>query len=153
MDAGRRGSDAVGPEVQFVQRPGDEVFLRRLDPSAQGTQCGISTWSDERIVGPQAPRTLSFAQARGTAADLDHRPGELLFRHRLGAPARAEASIRARFLITGRRRRASGSILIQLARRPLPASTVVANCGRDRNHRNGALDLGAHAVIDHGQAR
>lgn len=133
--------DAVGPEVTLF-KPGDEVFYAG-SILRQGTNSEFHL-VDERIVGSK-PKSLSFAQ--GAALPLTSITAwELLF-DRLGAVPGKSIDPRT-LLITGGAG-GVGSILIQLARR-LTGVTVVATATRPES-RKWCLDLGAHAVIDHGK--
>jgi zinc-binding alcohol dehydrogenase family protein len=133
--------DAVGPDVSLF-KPGDEVsyagsILR------QGTNSEFHL-VDERIVGKK-PKSLSFAQAAALPL-TSITAWELLF-DRLGAvPGK---SLDARTLLITGGAGGVGSILIQLARR-LTGLTVVATATRPESQK-WCLDLGAHAVIDHGK--
>jgi NADPH2:quinone reductase len=81
--------DAVGPDVTLL-KPGDEVFTPAR--SSARAPARNSIWSTS---APSAkPKTLSFAQSRRAAADLDHTAWVLF--DRLGAVP-GKASIRARF--------------------------------------------------------
>jgi zinc-binding alcohol dehydrogenase family protein len=133
--------DAVGPEVTLF-RPGDEVFYAG-SILRQGTNSEFHL-VDERIVG-RKPKSLSFAQAAALPL-TSITAWELLF-DRLGAVPGKSVDARA-LLITGGAG-GVGSILIQLARR-LTGLTVVATAMRPES-REWCLELGAHAVIDHGQ--
>lgn len=133
--------DAVGPDVSLF-KPGDEVFYAG-SILRQGTNSEFHL-VDERIVG-RKPTSLSFAQAAAlplTAITA----WELLF-DRLGAVPGKSLDPRT-LLITGGAG-GVGSILIQLARR-LTGLTVVATATRPESQQ-WCLDLGAHAVIDHGK--
>jgi zinc-binding alcohol dehydrogenase family protein len=133
--------DAVGPDVTLF-KPGDEVFYAG-SIQRQGTNSEFHL-VDERIVGKK-PKTLTFAQ--GAALPLTSITAwELLF-DRLGAVPGKSVDPRT-LLITGAAG-GVGSILIQLARR-LTGLTVVATATRPESQK-WCLDLGAHAVIDHGQ--
>jgi NADPH2:quinone reductase len=99
---------------------------------------------DERIVG-RKPKSLSFAQAAALPL-TSITAWELLF-DRLGAVPGKSVDPRT-LLITGGAG-GVGSILIQLARR-LTGLTVVATATRPES-KKWCLDLGAHAVIDHGK--
>lgn len=133
--------DAVGPEVTLF-KPGDEVFYAG-SILRQGTNSEFHL-VDERIVGSK-PKSLSFAQ--GAALPLTSITAwELLF-DRLGAVPGKSIDPRT-LLITGGAG-GVGSILIQLARR-LTGLTVVATATRPESQK-WCLDLGAHAVIDHGK--
>jgi NADPH2:quinone reductase len=133
--------DAVGPEVTLF-KPGDEVFYAG-SILRQGTNSEFHL-VDERIVG-RKPKSLSFAQAAALPL-TSITAWELLF-DRLGAVPGKSVDARA-LLITGGAG-GVGSILIQLARR-LTGLTVVATATRPES-REWCLELGAHAVIDHGQ--
>jgi NADPH2:quinone reductase len=133
--------DAVGPEVTLF-KPGDEVFYAG-SILRQGTNSEFHL-VDERIVG-RKPKTLSFAQAAALPL-TSITAWELLF-DRLGAVPGKSLDPRT-LLITGGAG-GVGSILIQLARR-LTGLTVVATATRPESQR-WCLELGAHAVIDHGQ--
>jgi zinc-binding alcohol dehydrogenase family protein len=133
--------DAVGPDVTLF-KPGDEVFYAG-SIQRQGTNSEFHL-VDERIVGKK-PKSLSFAQ--GAALPLTSITAwELLF-DRLGAVPGKSVDPRT-LLITGGAG-GVGSILIQLARR-LTGLTVVATATRPESQK-WCLDLGAHAVIDHGK--
>lgn len=133
--------DAVGPEVTLF-KPGDEVFYAG-SILRQGTNSEFHL-VDERIVGNK-PTSLSFAE--GAALPLTSITAwELLF-DRLGAVPGKSVDPRT-LLITGGAG-GVGSILIQLARR-LTGLTVVATATRPESQK-WCLDLGAHAVIDHGK--
>src|SRR3954469_4842036 len=152
--------DAVGPEVTLF-KPGDEVFYAG-SILRQGTNSEFHL-VDERIVGNK-PKTLSFAQAAALPL-TSITAWELLF-DRLGAvPHATEFRLASHpqaqmlrelyhvrddstLLITGGAG-GVGSILIQLARR-LTGLTVVATGTRPESQK-WCLDLGAHAVIDHGK--
>src|SRR6202008_1932908 len=121
---------------------GDEVFYAG-SILRQGTNSQFHL-VDERI-GGNKPKSLSFAQA----AALPLTPitaWELLFDRRRGVPGK---SLDARTLLIGGGAGGVGSILIQLARR-LTSLTVLATATRPESQK-WCLDLGAHAVIDHGQ--
>ncbi len=133
--------DAVGPEVTLF-KPGDEVYYAGSIQRA-GTNAEFHL-VDERIVGHR-PKSLSFAQAAALPL-TSITAWELLF-DRLGAVPGKSVDPRT-LLITGGAGGA-GSILIQLARR-LTGLTVVATATRPESQR-WCLDLGAHAVIDHGK--
>jgi len=133
--------DAVGPEVTLF-KPGDEVFYAG-SILRQGTNSEFHL-VDERIVGHK-PETLSFAQAAALPL-TSITAWELLF-DRLGAVPGKSLDPRT-LLITGGAG-GVGSILIQLARR-LTGLTVVATATRPESQK-WCLDLGAHAVIDHGK--
>jgi NADPH2:quinone reductase len=133
--------DAVGPEVTLF-KPGDEVYYAGsiLRP---GTNSEFHL-VDERIVGNR-PKSLSFAQAAALPL-TSITAWELLF-DRLGAVPGKSVDPRT-LLITGGAG-GVGSILIQLARR-LTGLTVLATATRPESQK-WCLDLGAHAVIDHGK--
>ena len=133
--------DAVGPEVTLF-KPGDEVFYAG-SILRQGTNSEFHL-VDERIVGNK-PKSLSFAQAAALPL-TSITAWELLF-DRLGVVPGKSVDPRT-LLITGGAG-GVGSILIQLARR-LTGVTVVATATRPES-QNWCLDLGAHAVIDHGK--
>jgi len=133
--------DAVGPEVTLF-KPGDEVFYAG-SILRQGTNSEFHL-VDERIVG-RKPKSLSFAQAAALPL-TSITAWELLF-DRLGAVPGKSVDPRT-LLITGGAG-GVGSILIQLARR-LTGLTVVATATRPESQK-WCLDLGAHAVIDHGK--
>ncbi|QPF94436.1 zinc-binding alcohol dehydrogenase family protein [Bradyrhizobium commune] len=133
--------DAVGPEVTLF-KPGDEVFYAG-SILRQGTNSEFHL-VDERIVGNK-PKSLSFAQAAALPL-TSITAWELLF-DRLGAVPGKSVDPRT-LLITGGAG-GVGSILIQLARR-LTGLTVLATATRPESQK-WCLDLGAHAVIDHGK--
>jgi zinc-binding alcohol dehydrogenase family protein len=133
--------DAVGPDVTLF-KPGDEVFYAG-SILRQGTNSEFHL-VDERIVGAK-PKSLSFAQAAALPL-TSITAWELLF-DRLGAVPGKSVDPRT-LLITGGAG-GVGSILIQLARR-LTGLTVVATAARSESQK-WCLDLGAHAVIDHGK--
>jgi zinc-binding alcohol dehydrogenase family protein len=133
--------DAVGPEVTLF-KPGDEVFYAG-SILRQGTNSEFHL-VDERIVG-RKPKSLSFAHAAALPL-TSITAWELLF-DRLGAVPGKSVDPRT-LLITGGAG-GVGSILIQIARR-LTGLTVVATATRPES-RQWCLDLGAHAVIDHGK--
>ncbi len=133
--------DAVGPEVTLF-RPGDEVFYAG-SILRQGTNSEFHL-VDERIVG-RKPKSLSFAQAAALPL-TSITAWELLF-DRLGAVPGKSVDPRT-LLITGGAG-GVGSILIQIARR-LTGLTVVATATRPESQK-WCLDLGAHAVVDHGK--
>ncbi len=133
--------DAVGPQVTLF-KPGDEVFYAG-SIQRQGTNSEFHL-VDERIVGKK-PTTLSFAQAAALPL-TSITAWELLF-DRLGAVPGKSVDPRT-LLITGGAG-GVGSILIQLARR-LTGLTVVATATRPESQK-WCLELGAHAVIDHGK--
>jgi len=133
--------DAVGPDVSLF-KPGDEVFYAG-SILRQGTNSEFHL-VDERIVGKK-PKSLSWAQAAALPL-TSITAWELLF-DRLGAvPGK---SLDARTLLITGGAGGVGSILIQLARR-LTGLTVVATATRPESHK-WCLDLGAHALIDHGR--
>ncbi|MBR0788766.1 zinc-binding alcohol dehydrogenase family protein [Bradyrhizobium manausense] len=133
--------DAVGPDVTLF-KAGDEVFYAG-SILRQGTNSEFHL-VDERIVGNK-PKSLSFAQAAALPL-TSITAWELLF-DRLGAIPGKSVDPRT-LLITGGAG-GVGSILIQLARR-LTGLTVVATATRPESQK-WCLDLGAHAVIDHGK--
>jgi zinc-binding alcohol dehydrogenase family protein len=133
--------DAVGPDVSLF-KPGDEVFYAG-SILRQGTNSQFHL-VDERIVGKK-PRSLSFAQAAALPL-TSITAWELLF-DRLGAVPGKSLDPRTLLIIGGAG--GVGSILIQLARR-LTGLTVVATATRPESQK-WCLDLGAHAVIDHGK--
>jgi zinc-binding alcohol dehydrogenase family protein len=133
--------DAVGPEVALF-KPGDEVFYAG-SIQRQGTNSEFHL-VDERIVG-RKPKSLSFAQAAALPL-TSITAWELLF-DRLGAVPGKSLDPRT-LLITGGAG-GVGSILIQLARR-LTGLTVIATATRPESQK-WCLELGAHAVIDHGK--
>jgi zinc-binding alcohol dehydrogenase family protein len=133
--------DAVGPEVTLF-KPGDEVFYAG-SILRQGTNSEFHL-VDERIVG-RKPKSLSFAHAAALPL-TSITSWELLF-DRLGAVPGKSVDPRT-LLITGGAG-GVGSILIQIARR-LTGLTVVATATRPESQK-WCLDLGAHAVIDHGK--
>jgi zinc-binding alcohol dehydrogenase family protein len=133
--------DAVGPEVTLF-KPGDEVFYAG-SILRQGTNSEFHL-VDERIVG-RKPKSLSFAHAAALPL-TSITAWELLF-DRLGAVPGKSVDPRT-LLITGGAG-GVGSILIQIARR-LTGLTVVATATRPESQK-WCLDLGAHAVIDHGK--
>ena len=133
--------DAVGPEVTLF-KPGDEVFYAG-SILRQGTNSEFHL-VDERITGLK-PKSLTFAQAAALPL-TSITAWELLF-DRLGAVPGKSVDPRT-LLITGGAG-GVGSILIQLGRR-LTGLTVVATATRPESQK-WCLDLGAHAVIDHGK--
>jgi len=133
--------DAVGPEVTLF-KVGDEVFYAG-SIQRQGTNSEFHL-VDERIVG-RKPKSLSFAHAAALPL-TSITAWELLF-DRLGAVPGKSVDPRT-LLITGGAG-GVGSILIQIARR-LTGLTVVATATRPES-RQWCLDLGAHAVVDHGK--
>jgi NADPH2:quinone reductase len=133
--------DAVGPDVTLF-KPGDEVFYAG-SIQRPGTNSEFHL-VDERIAGNK-PKSLSFAQAAALPL-TSITAWELLF-DRLGAVPGKSVDPRT-LLITGGAG-GVGSILIQLARR-LTGLTVVATATRPESQK-WCLDLGAHAVIDHGK--
>jgi zinc-binding alcohol dehydrogenase family protein len=133
--------DAVGAEVTLF-KPGDEVFYAG-SIQRQGTNSEFHL-VDERIVGKK-PKSLSFAQAAALPL-TSITAWELLF-DRLGAVPGKSVDPRT-LLITGGAG-GVGSILIQLARR-LTGLTVVATATRPESQK-WCLELGAHAVVDHGK--
>jgi zinc-binding alcohol dehydrogenase family protein len=133
--------DAVGPEVTLF-KVGDEVFYAG-SIQRQGTNSEFHL-VDERIVG-RKPKSLSFAHAAALPL-TSITAWELLF-DRLGAVPGKSVDQRT-LLITGGAG-GVGSILIQIARR-LTGLTVVATATRPESQK-WCLDLGAHAVIDHGK--
>ena len=134
--------DAVGQEVTLF-RPGDEVFYAG-SIQRQGTNSEFHL-VDERIVGKK-PKSLSFAQAAALPL-TSITAWELLF-DRLGAAPGKSVDPRTLLIVGGAG--GVGSILIQLARR-LTGLTVLATATRPES-RKWCLDLGAHAVIDHGKS-
>jgi zinc-binding alcohol dehydrogenase family protein len=133
--------EAVGADVSLF-KVGDEVFYAG-SIQRQGTNSEFHL-VDERIVG-RKPKSLSFAQAAALPL-TSITAWELLF-DRLGAVPGKSADPRT-LLITGGAG-GVGSILIQLAHR-LTGLTVVATATRPESQK-WCLDLGAHAVIDHGK--
>ena len=133
--------DAVGSEVTLF-KPGDEVFYAG-SILRQGTNSEFHL-VDERIVG-RKPKNLPFAEAAALPL-TSITAWELLF-DRLGAVPGKSVDPRT-LLITGGAG-GVGSILIQLARR-LTGLTVVATATRPESQK-WCLELGAHAVIDHGK--
>jgi zinc-binding alcohol dehydrogenase family protein len=133
--------DAVGADVTLF-KPGDEVFYAgSIQRSGTNAEFHLV---DERIVGKK-PKSLTFAQAAALPL-TSITAWELLF-DRLGAVPGKSIDLRT-LLITGGAG-GVGSILIQLARR-LTGLTVVATATRAES-QEWCLDLGAHAVIDHGK--
>ena len=133
--------DAVGADVTLF-KPGDEVFYAgSIQRSGTNAEFHLV---DERIVGKK-PKSLTFAQAAALPL-TSITAWELLF-DRLGAVPGKSIDPRT-LLITGGAG-GVGSILIQLARR-LTGLTVVATATRAES-KKWCLDLGAHAVIDHGK--
>jgi len=133
--------DAVGPEVTLF-KPGNEVFYAG-SILRQGTNSEFHL-VDERIVGNK-PKSLSFAHAAALPL-TSITAWELLF-DRLGAVPGKSVDPRTLLIVGGAG--GVGSILIQLARR-LTGLTVLATATRPES-RKWCLDLGAHAVIDHGK--
>jgi NADPH2:quinone reductase len=133
--------DATGPDVTLF-KPGDEVYYAG-SIQRQGTNAEYHP-VDERIVG-RKPKSLSFAQAAALPL-TSITAWELLF-DRLGAVRNATTDPATLLIIGGAG--GVGSILIQLARR-LTSLNVVATAARPES-RKWCLDLGAHAVIDHGK--
>src|SRR5215510_14182493 len=133
--------DAVGPDVSLF-KPGDEVWYAG-SIQRPGTNSEFHL-VDERIVGHK-PKTLSFAHAAALPL-TSITAWELLF-DRLGAVPGKSLDPRTLLIIGGAG--GVGSILIQLARR-LTGLTVVATATRPESQK-WCLDLGAHAVIDHGK--
>jgi zinc-binding alcohol dehydrogenase family protein len=133
--------DAVGPDVTLF-KAGDEVFYAG-SIQRQGTNSEFHL-VDERIVG-RKPRSLSFAQAAALPL-TSITAWELLF-DRLGVAPGNSLDPRTLLIVGGAG--GVGSILIQLARR-LTGLTVVATASRPQSQK-WCLDLGAHAVIDHGK--
>jgi zinc-binding alcohol dehydrogenase family protein len=134
--------EAVGPDAsQF--KPGDEVFYAG-SIQRQGTNSEFHL-VDERIVGNK-PKTLSFTQAAALPL-TSITAWELLF-DRLGAVPGKSLDPRTLLIVGGAG--GVGSILIQLARR-LTGLTVVATATRPESQK-WCLDLGAHAVVDHGKS-
>ena len=133
--------DAVGPDVSLF-KPGDEVFYAG-SILRQGTNSEFHL-VDERIVGAK-PKTLSFAQAAALPL-TSITAWELLF-DRFGVALDMSFDPRTLLIIGGAG--GVGSILIQLARH-LTGLTIVATASRPESQK-WCLDLGAHAVIDHGQ--
>src|SRR5579859_2570790 len=133
--------DAVGPEVSLF-KAGDEVFYAG-SILRQGTNSEFHL-VDERIAG-RKPKSLSFAQAAALPL-TSITAWELLF-DRLGAVPGKSVDPRTVLIVGGAG--GVGSILIQLARR-LTGLTVIATATRPESQK-WCLDLGAHAVIDHGK--
>jgi zinc-binding alcohol dehydrogenase family protein len=134
--------DAVGPDASLF-KPGDEVFYAG-SILRQGTNAELHL-VDERIVG-RRPTSLSFAQAAALPL-TSITAWELLF-DRLGVTPGKSVDPRTLLIIGGAG--GVGSILIQLARR-LTGLSVVATASRPESSK-WCLDLGAHAVVDHGKA-
>jgi NADPH2:quinone reductase len=152
--------EVVGPEATLF-KPGDEVFYAG-SILRQGTNSEFHV-VDERIVG-RKPKTLSFAQAAALPL-TSITAWELLFDRLNAVPTTAARSLKSlvrwrslddthhipaqcTLLIVGGAG-GVGSILIQLARR-LTGLTVLATASRAESQK-WCLDLGAHAVIDHGK--
>src|SRR6201994_4548088 len=133
--------DAVGPGVSLF-KPGHEVFYAG-SILRQGTNSQFHL-VDKRIVGKK-PASLSFAQAAALPL-TSITAWELLF-DRLGAVPGKSVDPRTLVIVGGAG--GVGSILIQLARR-LTGLTVVATATRPESQK-WCLDLGPHAVIDHGK--
>ncbi|WJR81134.1 zinc-binding alcohol dehydrogenase family protein [Bradyrhizobium sp. NP1] len=134
--------EAVGPDASLF-KPGDEVFYAG-SIQRQGTNSEFHL-VDERIVGNK-PKTLSFTQAAALPL-TSITAWELLF-DRLGAVPGKSLDPRTLLIVGGAG--GVGSILIQLARR-LTGLTVVATATRPESQK-WCLDLGAHAVVDHGKS-
>lgn len=134
--------EAVGPDASLF-KPGDEVFYAG-SIQRQGTNSEFHL-VDERIVGNK-PKTLSFTQAAALPL-TSITAWELLF-DRLGAVPGKSLDPRTLLIVGGAG--GVGSILIQLTRR-LTGLTVVATATRPESQK-WCLDLGAHAVIDHGKS-
>ncbi len=133
--------DAVGTDVSLF-KPGDEVFYAG-SILRQGTNSQFHL-VDERIVGNE-PKSLSSAQAAALPL-TSITAWELLF-DRLGAVPGKSVDPRTLLIVGGAG--GVGSIMIQLARR-LTGLTVVATATRPVS-QIWFLDLGPHAVIDHGK--
>jgi len=133
--------DAVGPEVTLF-KPGDEVFYAG-SIQRPGTNSEFHL-VDERIVG-RKPKSLSFAQAAALPL-TSITAWELLF-DRLGVQPGKSIDPRSLLIVGGAG--GVGSILIQLARR-LTGLAVIATASRP-DSKAWCLELGAHAVIDHGK--
>ena len=133
--------DAVGPDVSLF-KPGDEVFYAG-SILRQGTNSQFHL-VDERIVGNK-PKSLSFAQAAALPL-TSITAWELLFDRLSAVPGK---SVDPRTLLIVGGAGGVGSIMTQLARR-LTGLTVVATAARPESQK-WCLDLGAHAVIDHGK--
>jgi NADPH2:quinone reductase len=133
--------DAVGRDVSLF-KAGDQVFYAG-SILRQGTNSQFHL-VDERIVGNK-PTSLSFAQAAALPL-TSITAWELLF-DRLGAVPGKSVDPRTLLIVGGAG--GVGSIMIQLARR-LTGLTVVATASRPESMK-WCLDLGAHAVIDHGK--
>jgi zinc-binding alcohol dehydrogenase family protein len=133
--------DAVGPDVSLF-KPGDEVFYAG-SILRQGTNSEFHL-VDERIAGNK-PKSLSFAQAAALPL-TSITAWELLFDRLCAVPGK---SVDPRTLLIMGGAGGVGSIMIQLARR-LTGLTVVATASRPDSIK-WCLDLGAHAVIDHGK--
>ncbi|MBX3621727.1 MAG: zinc-binding alcohol dehydrogenase family protein [Rhizobacter sp.] len=130
---------AVGAEVSRF-KPGDRVWYAG-DITRPGSNAELQC-VDERIVG-HMPASLSFAQAAAmplTAITA----WELLF-DRLEVNAQTKGAL----LIVGAAG-GVGSILTQLARQ-LTSLTVIGTASRPET-KAWVQELGAHHVIDHGQA-
>ncbi len=128
----------VGAEVGLF-KPGDRVWYAGsiARPGGNSERHVV----DERIVG-RMPRSLDFAQAAAlplTAITA----WELLF-DRLGV---ARDGGEGQTLLVVGAAGGVGSILVQLARR-LTRLKVIGTASREET-RQWALDLGAHAVVDH----
>lgn len=131
---------AVGAQVTHF-RPGDRVFYAG-SIARPGTNAQLHA-VDERIVA-LAPRTLGDGEAAALPL-TSITAWELLF-DRLQVPRGGGHG--QSLLITGGAG-GVGSMLIQLARR-LTGLTVIATTSREET-RQWCLQLGAHAVIDHGR--
>jgi NADPH2:quinone reductase len=133
--------DATGPDATLF-KPGDEVYYAgAIDRPGANAQLHLV---DERIVG-RKPKSLSFTEAAALPL-TSITAWELLFDRLAVRPGKSPDN-RTVLIIGGAG--GVGSILIQLARR-LTGLTVVATASRPET-RQWCLDLGAHAVIDHGK--
>ena len=133
--------DAVGPEATLF-KPGDEVFYAG-SILRQGTNSEFHL-VDERVVG-RKPKSLGFAQAAALPL-TSITAWELLF-DRLDVQPGKIIDPRTLLIVGGAG--GVGSILIQLARR-LTGLAVVATASRPESIK-WCLELGAHAVVDHGK--
>lgn len=133
--------ERVGPDATLF-KPGDKVWYAGsiARPGANSELHAV----DERIV---SLRPTSLAPHESAALPLTAITAyEMLF-ERLGLKAGTQADKGTLLIVGGAG--GVGSIAIQLARR-LTGKTVIATASRPET-RAWCLELGAHAVIDHGQ--
>lgn len=133
--------EAVGSEVRMF-RPGDEVYYSgALNRQGSNAEYGVV---DERVAALK-PRTLSFLQAAALPLTAITAWESLFDRFKL-RPGKAPCN--DSLLVIGAAG-GVGSMAVQLARR-LTSLRVVGTASRPQSQQ-WVRELGAHAVLDHGQ--